>query len=1204
SLHVTNSNKSWKDLKKGFGSTNSPFEFPRQQENEYAKTPEVAQFKASQKLLNPNLKENTNKGETSVSKCSQADILLARGAGIFDALPENYENIFFCDDHEQELLTKWGTKAYKHQMARKKNGVKTPVCSFPDGYGVDHKGQRPFNPSYVVTLEKSKSFMAEHHQLIPVGLHICQDHHSFLIEILGKTITSAKNDFPEDSCSHSSDDEYFPKPKKSLSKTEQENAVSKAVSTLAKEAGISRIDTRGGYCNLTELTKKKKVIGFEKMVDLIATHMAPDNPTALIQDFMEKRSDESSHLKIDQILQDHADWFFAANYYREKTEVLAAIAGRFEYEQIRNFIPNLTWDRYTAARKLALLRKQKWRQPTFKVIKVRYNMEFINFFVEFITSPFIMIGLPFGTKKAKFSSGEKIEIPNTLRRYHNQEVIKMFEKYKTETGRQDVNLSPSLMYKLLKVLVASRSISMKCVDYYVANGDDAFDSFIEIVENLAKMSLVDETWMKNLKKLFLESKNYLKTDYRLNVKIYSQCPDHCITYALSDPTNANFCGVPCDELEENSHQHQVKCDRCLMFPKAIAILTEKIDSILLQKEDDHILQEKLTDFKEMIVMNEKAVYEQKMHYLRSVNSDTLRSDIIEDLKEGESFITMDYIMKHIPAKNLQTQKDWYAQKGNSWHGSTVYARINGEIVQHSVAHLLGYEKQDARTITTVVRDLLTKLKHEMNIHTVTFRSDNASCYRNTELLVNIFLMAGTIGINVKRYSFSEPQNGKSSVDTEAARLKRKSKDYVDFGKNVETSFDMFDALQHGAIPLCALTVVVAKVIGKEFEAKNTLVGISKVSDVLFDYAKKELIYWQHYNVGKGQVLKIGDYLDLRLNAKLEILKTTTHRPEDEDYLYWRPLNLASNEVEKSQLESISRNPTIFDEEENFALDGDRIFPCPTDGCQKSFIKFGKLQRHCMIGKHQFPSNKSTLNDYAIKEYARRIEGITPKLPDLLKLIESENSNDETSVKKGWAIRRSTTRTIYTADMKKFLDQEFKTHQDQGKRIDPKEVQKKMAEVKNRERKNRFKATERLNSLQIGRYFVAKLNKSRENGSDAENVESENEIDDNVLFDEPMFADDFEAVFDSIDDWSEYIPRGKEHGEHDETVENFKNNTDLVTTTESSTQSATPSSITISPFNNLSLSSPAATTSKRKQSTPETPQRSTKSEAVKEKRQKR
>uniref|UniRef100_A0AC34FZH4 C2H2-type domain-containing protein n=1 Tax=Panagrolaimus sp. ES5 TaxID=591445 RepID=A0AC34FZH4_9BILA len=829
--------------------------------------------------------------------------------------------------------------------------------------------------------------------------------------------------------------------------------------------------------------------------------MAPDNPQLLLEQLSNKSKVESKISKqVDNLLEQVSMQYLVAANDRERNEVLSQIANSFPLNTLQNYFPFLTRNRYSKARKTAALRTIMW----------------------------ITVGLPFGSQKVKYSSGEKVEIPNTIRKHTANELCLMFDSLMIEIGRPDVKLSRSLKFKLIKICKASKRIATQCVDYY------AFEMLQLLLENVSKNNSVEESWTKETKYLLQQAEHYLKTDYRIHIKLYSRCADHCITFALSDPNNKKYSSIKCSEIKHHEHEHDLKCERCLYFPEVIRKIQSKLDELFSNLDGNSDLSDKLLEFKDIVDQCETKIENLKMHILRSVLSDMERASMIENLKEGEAFITMDYAQKFIPRKSNQPQRDYYAQKGLSWHMSHVFAVVKNTLVQHSVTHLMGFEKQSAKSVITITRDLLEKLKF-WQINVVTFRSDNASNYRNIDLMINLFAMSMDIGIRIKRYSFSEVQNGKASGDMETSRHKRRMRNSLDAGNNIETPDAMYNSLQYGTHPLCAATIVIASVNGPDCESKKSLNGITKISDFVFDYENKRIRFWQHFNIGRGETIDFQEYKSLILNAELKIYKETTNTPDTQNYIFWRSSQVAASESTKESTANIpnetDENIQIDPEEDYINPSKLAIFFCPENGCQKSFKTYGYLDRHIRIGRHLFVPERCTVQDYALNAYRQCIEGASASvsLPQLPELLENLASADETNLKQGWAIRERATRVLYTPDMKAFLDKEFETSQSKNQRINPKIVQEKMAEFKTVNGKSRFKVAERLTSIQIGRYFAAKLKKLREE------IDDTDAFDDDLLHDEPMFSDIFEAIFDEID-WSTLIPPGKEEGEWDDSEE--------------------------------------------------------------------
>ena len=90
---------------------------------------------------------------------------------------------------------------------------------------------------------------------------------------------------------------------------------------------------------------------------------------------------------------------------------------------------------------------------------------------------------------------------------------------------------------------------------------------------------------------------------------------------------------------------------------------------------------------------------------------------------------------------------------------------------------------------------------------------------------------------------------------------------------------------------------------------------------------------------------------------------------------------------------------------NANLTDSLLFPCPEDGCTKSYMTYGRLEQHLMYGKHQFRRTESvSLIDRAKVSYAERLEagGSHPEVT----IPDTKIHSGSPYLPEGWACRES------------------------------------------------------------------------------------------------------------------------------------------------------------------------------------------------------
>ena len=310
-------------------------------------------------------------------------------------------------------------------------------------------------------------------------------------------------------------------------------------------------------------------------------------------------------------------------------------------------------------------------------------------------------------------------------------------------------------------------------------------------------------------------------------------------YSLSECSKKDF-QATCHHLHNQTH------DRCDDL-KAI------LDEIKSEVQHSQFSNEDEKDNAMYVVLeacNHIAAW--KSHQLRTINQEKAKHDAMSALDEQTVLITQDWAMKFLPQHYRESQGNWFAKRGMSWHLSYVTTKKEGSLQSQCFIHIIDKCKQESSIVVPIMENVLAQLKAENpDINKAYYRSDNAGCYHSINTVLSCPTISKRTGIHIHRYDFSDPQGGKGPCDRYSAIVKSHVRIYLNEGHDIVTPKDFKEAMEsHHGIPGVRVTLVEEDICDPGID--NKYEGISSLNNFL--YNEKGIRAWQAFSIGKGQFL--------------------------------------------------------------------------------------------------------------------------------------------------------------------------------------------------------------------------------------------------------------------------------------------------------------------------------------------------------------
>ncbi|KXJ26973.1 hypothetical protein AC249_AIPGENE9994 [Exaiptasia diaphana] len=182
---------------------------------------------------------------------------------------------------------------------------------------------------------------------------------------------------------------------------------------------------------------------------------------------------------IDTLVKAHNE----AQSWQTKRQILSLFANDFSRSELQKILPGLSKWRIDQARDHAT--KAGRGQPIAEktITRTRIENDKVEHFIDFISRPEYLQDVAFGTKTLKLDSGERIAIPAVVRTVIPTRIIEQYMSFCKQQQFQPAG--ERSLYRILDVCSASMQKSLQGLDNVTAEGTEAIESLLSIVQELS-----------------------------------------------------------------------------------------------------------------------------------------------------------------------------------------------------------------------------------------------------------------------------------------------------------------------------------------------------------------------------------------------------------------------------------------------------------------------------------------------------------------------------------------------------------------------------------------------------------------------------------------------------------------------------------------------------------------------------------------------